>query len=269
MKSKKVLLKTILIILSIFITAPNAFALIVEWDQWDRPVVEASARTVVDLMPGDIEFTGSGNLSEISMRTTADISGFSAVENPESAYVSSESGNFSAWGGAELEYPWGTTGDPGVTLKTDALTQNQYWINGNIYGYSNSSAALSGKFSAETEGTLSISIYYEFWVGCMQGIQGETAWAESSVLLDINGEQDFNSITVFATRSGITRTIIKDFDEWDKLTVSYYLDAGQEVDFTFQTSAKTLTATPIPGSILFMWTSLLCIAGIWRRKHLA
>lgn len=252
MKKNEIFLKLLLATIFILFVTSNSFASVIS-----EPFYNLRAFTQTDLH-FFLTFTGSGDTNGISLRTTADIPGQSSVgENSADVDFNSEFATFYAFGNIEYEdfFTEGQVFDGSCFTSTNIEGMS-------AYGYGNVSTGLFGQFQAQTEGILSISIYYQLFASVQTG-SGQTASANSSVLLDINGEQVMDSYSNTSSNEGG----VGGNSGRDTLSISYDLDAGQIVDFAILTRGNSLTTVPIPNSILCMGTGFILIIGICRRKQ--
>lgn len=214
--------------------------------------LSANAMSMINYDNFSIHYTGSGSVQNDYFEAAVEMNGQILIVDSLDAYLETHTG-----------YAWGETNvaDTGMAYQdiySDAYTDSPL---GYEYGYAD--AGYYGEYTANTAGTLTISIDYSILIDT-QADMGQFSFAEAAVLLYIDGLEsyDFEAFTAYNGMNYSNET-----PGWATMFLSLDLDAGQTVDFGGVAIAIVeANPVPVPGSALILGAGLMATFGIRIRR---
>ena len=213
----------------------------------------AYALAVIDYDSLTFAYTGTGSLTSYSYSTYAELNGESDSSSDE-AYLKSSSEDSWAWSE--------TFASNSVEGYEDIYTEVNDDASDDLTSAS-AKSLLQGVFTAETAGTLTISVNYYLGIDVMS-VEDYISLANSSVSLVV-GDSSVKDSLSYSTAKGL----LSYDQETPWLTLTTSLDLAAEESVSCALSAETFAnanAVPVPGTGLLLSAGLLAVAAV-RRKN--
>ena len=213
----------------------------------------ANAVSMINYDNFSIHYTGTGSVQNDYFQAAAEMNGQILIVDSLDAYLETPTG-----------YAWGETivNDPDMTDYQD-IYADAYTDSPSAYEYGYADAGYYGQYTAQTAGTLTISIDYSIFIDT-QADMGQFSFAEAAVLLYIDGLEsyDFEAFTAYDGMNYSNET-----SGWATMFLSLDLDAEQTVDFAaIAITQAEASPVPVPGSVLILGAGLMATFGIRRKS---